>query len=73
MNSNVAELEKQALSLPPQERERLALAVWESLEGVSAVDPEGIDIAIRRDEAIASGAVQAITHSEFRRRTRGNE
>ena len=73
MSSNIAELEKEALSLPPQERERLALAVWDSLEGVSAVDPEGIRIALRRNEEIESGNAQAINHAEFLRRTSGNE
>ncbi len=73
MSSNVAELEKEALNLPPRERERLALAVWESLEGVSAVDPEGIEIALHRNEEIESGTVQAIDHAEFMRRTNGNE
>lgn len=73
MNSHVAELEKEALTLAPQERERLALAVWESLEGVCVVDPEGIELALRRGQAIESGAVQAIDHAEFMRRTRGSE
>lgn len=67
--SNISELEKEALSLPPQERERLTLAMWESLEGASEIDPEGIEIALRRDGEIEAGAVQTLSHSEFRRRT----
>lgn len=67
--SNISELEKEALSLPPQERERLTLAMWESLEGASEIDPEGIEIALRRDAEIEAGAVQTLSHSEFRRRT----
>lgn len=73
MSISIAELEREVLNLPPQERERLACAVWESLEGVSAVDPEGIEIALCRDKELESGAVAAINHSEFLRRTRGYE
>ncbi|MGH8225652.1 MAG: addiction module protein [Gammaproteobacteria bacterium] len=73
MSNNVVELERKALNLPPQERERLALAVWESLEGISAVDPEGVEIALRRNEEIESGLAQPIDHDEFMRRTSGNE
>lgn len=67
--SNISELEKEALSLPPQERERLTLAMWESLEGAFEVDPEGVEIAVRRDADIEAGVVKPISHSEFRRRT----
>ena len=73
MSSNIAELKKKAMNLPPQERERLALAVWESLEGISAIDPEGIEIALRRDKEIESGEVQTIDHDEFVRQTSGSE
>ena len=69
--SNISELEKEALSLPPRERERLVLAMWDSLEGVPTVDPEGVEIALRRDGEIEAGTVQPISHSEFKRRTSG--
>lgn len=75
--SNLAELEKEVLNLPPQQRERLVLAAWESLElssaalADSAIDPEGLKIAISRDNDIESGSVQTISHSEFMRRTGG--
>ncbi len=75
--SNLTELEKEVLNLPPKEREHLVLAAWESLEkgsaalANSAFDPEGIEIAVRRDEEIESGSVQSISHAEFMRRTDG--
>lgn len=69
MTNNVADLEKQALSLPPQEREHLALAVWESLEGASVVDPEGVEIALRRNDEVETGEAQTIDHAEFLQRT----
>ncbi|MEO6907993.1 MAG: addiction module protein [Abditibacteriaceae bacterium] len=68
-----AELEKEVLNLPPVEREMLALAAWESIQTSGELDAEGIEIAHRRDQEIESGAVRAISHEEFMRRTRGNE
>jgi hypothetical protein len=73
MSSNLAELEREALNLPPQEREHLAVAVWESLEGVSVVDPDGIEIASRRNQELEPGAAQPIAHDEFMRRTSSSE
>ena len=70
--SNVEKLEKEALNLTPQERERLVLAMWDSLEGVTTVDPEGFEIALRRDAEINAGFVEPISHSEFRKRTHGS-
>jgi hypothetical protein len=75
--STTDQLEAQLLRLPPRERERLALAAWESLEQASAwladpqTDREGIAVAQARDAAIESGQVAPISHEEFRRRTRG--
>jgi hypothetical protein len=77
--STITELEKEVLALPPVERERLATAAWESLvsdpSAVSdqSIDPEGIDIALQRDAEIESGAIQAISHAEFVRRTGGGD
>jgi putative addiction module component (TIGR02574 family) len=68
----VAEL----LRLPPHERERLALAAWESLEqatgwlGDPRTDPEGVEIAKARDAAMDAGQVSALSIEEFRQRTR---
>ncbi len=72
--SNVTRLEKEILALPPKERERLALAAWESLETQSdnpdtLPDQEGITLAQQRDTELQSGSVQPLTHSEFLRRT----
>ncbi|MGQ0654579.1 MAG: addiction module protein [Betaproteobacteria bacterium] len=70
--------EAELLRLPPHERERLALAAWDSLEEAAAwladpaTDREGIAIASERDAAIASGQTKPITHEEFLRRIRAN-
>jgi hypothetical protein len=70
------ELEAELLRLPPRERERLALAVWESLEHATAwladpwIDREGIEVAKARDAALESGEVVPLSIDEFRRRTR---
>ena len=67
--SNLAELEKEALGLSVSDREHLALAVWASLETAEGIDPEGVNIALARDEEIESGRVQPISHAEFLLRT----
>lgn len=75
--STTDQLEAELLRLPARDRERLALAAWESLEEATAwladsnTDREGIVMASERDIEIESGQVTAITHEEFRRRTRG--
>lgn len=74
---NTAKLEHAVLRLPPAQRMQLALAAWESLEGDLSVasdrsfDPEGVALAIRRDQEIESGAKQAISHQDFIRLTGG--
>ena len=75
--STLIELEKEIMSLPATERERLATAAWESLvndpkaAGNRDIDPEGIHVASQRDDEIESGKVQPIDHAEFLRRTGG--
>ena len=70
-------LEIELLSLPPRDRERLALAAWESLEAASAwlsdpaTDPDGIALARRRDEEIESGLIAVLSRERFRSRTGG--
>jgi len=77
--STTDQLEAELLRLPPSDRERLALAVWESLEGATAwladpnTDREGIAVARERDAEIESGQVAALNHEEFRQRTRGTD
>jgi hypothetical protein len=50
---STAQLEKEVLSLPPEERAHLALAAWESLEADPAfasdrtLDPEGVIVRVR--------------------------
>lgn len=66
-------LETEMLNLPPRDRERLALAAWESLEEADtwladpATDPEGIALALSRDKEIDSGKVVPLTIEEFRK------
>ncbi|OFZ83689.1 MAG: hypothetical protein A2W21_11810 [Betaproteobacteria bacterium RBG_16_66_20] len=74
--STTDQLEAELLRLPPRDRERLALAAWESLEEATAwladpnTDREGIDLARERDTEIESGQAAPLNHEEFRRRTR---
>ena len=72
----VAELEEEILRLTPAERERLAVAAWESLGKDSADDdvltePEGITAALQRDSEIETGAAKPLSEAEFRRHTGG--
>ena len=77
--SNLAKLENDLLSLSPEEREQLALAAWESLgdgsdlASVATLDPEGIEIAKRRDNEISEGSKEAISHEQFLRKISGAE
>lgn len=71
---NAAQLAQEVLDLPPDERERLALLAWESLEGDAAFnpdDPQGDEAALQRDREIESGKVKAVGHDEFVRATGG--
>ena len=74
--STTDQLEAELLRLPPRDRERLALAAWESLEEATAwlsdpnTDREGITLARERDAEIESGQATPLSHEEFRRRTR---
>jgi hypothetical protein len=74
---NAAQLEKDILSLPPVERAHVALAAWESLEDDPAfaadrtLDPEGVAIALQRDQQIESGVAKPLTHGKFIQRTGG--
>ena len=77
--NTIAELEKEVLTLPPADRERLVTAAWESLVSDPGalsdpgIDPEGIDIALQRDADLESGAIQALSHDEFMSRTGGGD
>lgn len=77
--STITDLEKEVLALPAAEREQLATSAWESLisdpDALSdpGIDPEGIEIALQRDAELDSGAIQAIGHAEFIKRTRGSD
>ena len=75
----MAKIEREVMNLAPEEREHLALSAWESLGNGSdaaineMLDPEGIEIAKKRDRELSSGAVQAISHSELLRRISSSE
>ncbi len=77
--SNLAKIEREVMSLSPQEREQLALSAWQSLGNGSdaeiseMLDPEGIKIAIERDKELSSGSVTPISHLEFLRLISTNE
>jgi len=74
---SAAQLEKEVLSLPAEERAHLALAAWESLEADPAfaadrtLDPEGIALALERDAEIEAGSVKLLSPEEFWQRTAG--
>jgi hypothetical protein len=61
---STAELEKEVLSLPPEERAHLALVAWESLEADPAFaadrtfDPEDVALALERDAEIETGSAK---------------
>ena len=71
----ISELELKLLGLSAPERERLALAAWESLVGDVAaaadanLDPEGVSLAKERDTELESSDSETISHKEFHRRT----
>jgi hypothetical protein len=66
-----AQLEKEVLSLPAEERARLASAAWESLEADPAfaadrtLDPEGVALALERDAEIEAGSVKPLSLWSF--------
>ena len=74
---SAAEVEIDLMSLPAADRARLAMSVWESLEGDSnfaanrGFDPEGIALAVERDAELAAGAAEVLTYEEFIQRTGG--
>ena len=77
--SNLSKLQEDLLRLPANEREELALSAWNSLSRGSdpainaQLDPEGIELAMERDQQLDSGSVNSISHTEFLRRTRRGE
>ncbi|MGH2645345.1 MAG: hypothetical protein ACRDE2_15430 [Chitinophagaceae bacterium] len=67
--NNLAKLEKEVMGLPAEEREQLAILVWESLEKVSMHDDGGLEIALQRNKEIESGMITPISHTEFMKKT----
>jgi hypothetical protein len=74
--SDLSKLQRDLLRLPANEREELALSAWNSLgrgsdPAINAqLDPQGIELAMERDQQLDSGSVNSISHTEFLRRTR---
>jgi hypothetical protein len=72
--SNLANIERKVMSLSPEEREHLALCAWKSLGDGSDpainkyLDPDGIEIAKKRDQELSKGEAKPISHAEFLRR-----
>lgn len=70
-----AQIEREVLALPAEQRAHLVLTAWESLvaDPVFAadrdLDPEGVKLAISRDGELESGKTKPISHEEFLRRT----
>lgn len=63
--ATIFEVEKLALSLPEQERAKLAANLLNSLPGVLSDEDEGVAEALRRDEAMDTDPTQAITLAEL--------
>ena len=68
--SAIKEIEKTVLALPPEQRAQLAEALLSSLPpiGNDLSEEAEIEEAIRRDQEIETGRVQALSEDEFRRR-----
>ena len=71
----IEQLVPEALRLPTKERVLLAASLWESIEdpydlAVSFEDDEAISLAMKRDEEIESGKVNALSHTELMKRLR---
>lgn len=72
----IAEIGRDLLGLPATDRERLILKAWESLvrdpDADPDIDPEGVELAEKRNGEIDSNNLAAISHEEFVRRTSGD-
>ena len=74
---NVDQLAREALSLEPSDRARLAEALWESLEdpyfaAYEISDQEALRRAAQRDGEMERGEVVPLSHAELMDRLRGN-
>ncbi len=74
--NTLSKMQKDLQLLTAAEREQLALSAWKSLGDGSdpavsqQLDPAGIEVALKRDDDLESGELNAITSEEFLRRTR---
>jgi putative addiction module component (TIGR02574 family) len=71
----IEELVPEALRLPTKDRVLLAASLWDSIDdpydlAVSLEDEEAISLALKRDEEIESGKVQALSHTQLMNRLR---
>jgi putative addiction module component (TIGR02574 family) len=62
--SVIAEVEKLAFSLPPDDRAKLADRLWESLPE-DYVDQEELELVMRRDREMDEDPSKVISHDEF--------
>ncbi len=75
---NIDQIASEALQLDPKDRATLAETIWESLEDPYVIfqdssDQESIKLARERDNEIANGMAEPVTHKELMNRLRKNE
>jgi putative addiction module component (TIGR02574 family) len=73
---SIDQIGAEALKLPLWERALLAGSLWESIEDpyellIGRDDEEAIELALKRDAELESGAVKALSHEELMSRLRG--
>lgn len=73
---SIDQIGSEALKLPLRERVLLAASLWESIEdpyelAIGLEDEEAIELALKRDAELESGAVKALSHEELMTRLRG--
>lgn len=67
--TSIAQLTSDALSLPMHDRIRLAQRLWESLQDSGNIDSgdddaKTLEVADQRDDELASGSVEGISHAD---------
>jgi len=74
---HINQIASEALRLSPKDRATLAKSIWERLEDPYIIskdisDEEAIELAIKRDEEIATNKVMPLSHKELMVRLRSN-
>ncbi len=67
--TSIAQLTSDALSLPVDDRIRLAQRLWESLQDSGNIDSgdndaKTLELAEQRDDELTSGSVKGISHAD---------